>query len=145
MIPFKRTAAAVASTVALMCVAAPTASAGNATLGSGCRNGWFTFTLSATGNIPAGSTWTSSYTAASPFPTLYNLTSSSSAITVTNTGRSTASLVSTAVIPAGTTVYLQPYEYPLTSKSALTLYISGYGGSTSAYFPSYDGEVDTTC
>ncbi|WP_018681356.1 hypothetical protein [Actinokineospora enzanensis] len=131
---------ALAGAAALMCVTAQAASADNATLGEGCYGGWFAFTLHATGDIPAGSSWTSSYSAASSIPGDYMVNSTSGAITVTQAGPHTAHLVSTATISAGTVVYLQPTGYPLTTKSSLNLNISGYGGSAHATFQTQDGE-----
>jgi hypothetical protein len=113
---------------------APVASADNATLGPGCSGGWFAFTLTANGDIPAGSTWTSRYTAASSFQGDYEVYSDSPAISSTQVNAHTASITSTAVIPSGTVVTLSPSGYTLTNKSLLTLSITGYGGSYSASF-----------
>lgn len=138
-----RGAVAAASAVALTCAVAPAALADSATLGPGCSGGWFAFTLTATGDIPAGSTWTSRYTAASTIEGDYAVSSSSGAISSTQVNTHTVQLTSTATIPSGSVVTLQSSGYPLTTKSQLTLSITGYGGSYNAYFQTQDDEWPT--
>ncbi|GAA3031942.1 hypothetical protein [Actinokineospora globicatena] len=125
-----------AASAALLCVSAPTAAADNAVLGSTCYQGWYAFTVTATGgDIPAGSQWTSSWTAASQIPAEYHVLSFPRVIDYTPVNTHLVTLTNPAPIAAGTRVVLEPSGYSLTNKSRLTLKLSGYGGSTGRTFP----------
>ncbi|GAA2997129.1 hypothetical protein GCM10010483_47400 [Actinokineospora diospyrosa] len=125
-----------AACAALLCVTAPAAAADNAVLGSTCHQGWYAFTVTATGgDIPAGSQWTSSWAAASTIPAEYHVASYPGLIDDTPVNPHLVTLTNPAAIPAGTRVVLEPHGYSLTNKSRLTLRLSGYGGTTGRTFP----------
>jgi hypothetical protein len=128
-------------------VAAPmTASADNAVVAGTCHNGWFAFSVTATGgDIPAGSTWQSQWIAATNLNPQYGIDSLPGGV-ITSTPQNThfVSLTNPNPIPAGTTVVLVPGGYPLTTKSPLRLILDGYGGRVDRSFPT-DDDGDTSC
>ncbi|GLZ39512.1 hypothetical protein [Actinokineospora sp. NBRC 105648] len=130
-----RTALAVAACAAITCATAPAAAADNAVLGSTCYHGWYSFTVTATGgDIPAGSQWTSGWSAATQFPEQYGIVSDPPLFTYTRLAVAKVSVTNPNPIPAGTRVVIEPRGYPLTNKSLLRLYLQGYGGSVGRAF-----------
>ncbi|GLZ39513.1 hypothetical protein [Actinokineospora sp. NBRC 105648] len=129
-----------ATTLALTCAVSASASADTAVLKPVCANSNPTFTITATGgDIPAGSTWTSSWAAASPINPQYAVSATPAVIQSTPINTHKVALTNPAPIPAGTRVTLNLSGYPLTTRGPLTLILNGYGGSTS--FWSENGSV----
>lgn len=117
------------------------ASADNAVVSETCYNGWFAFTVTASGgDIPAGSVWESSWLAASSFVPQYTVSSQPGVITSTPRNAHYVDLTNPSAIPAGTTVVLVPSGYPLTTKSPLRLVLDGYGGRVDRSWDTQNGD-----